>query len=216
MAQKKAFTLIELLIVVAIIAILAAIALPNFLEAQTRSRVSRCKSDMVTCAKMIEAYRVDNNIYPYLGSDAGVMEYLRWTDASNREHGIGWLLTTPVSYMSAIPFDVFNTNMNKTRRPHNMSVNIVHASFFMRASKKNAIAWQGGWCAWPPPGNNGTEWKYFGFMLSSCGPDLIPWPQDQPSNDYWTGTDYDPTNGTVSFGDIYYIDTQGLRGGGMR
>jgi prepilin-type N-terminal cleavage/methylation domain-containing protein len=62
--QKKAFTLIELLIVVAIIAILAAIAIPNFLEAQTRSKVARTKADMRSLKLSLEAYRVDNNTYP--------------------------------------------------------------------------------------------------------------------------------------------------------
>ena len=62
--QQKAFTLIELLIVVAIIAILAAIAVPNFLEAQVRSKVSRVRSDMRSLATALEAYQVDNNKYP--------------------------------------------------------------------------------------------------------------------------------------------------------
>ncbi|PKQ18823.1 MAG: hypothetical protein CVT66_11890, partial [Actinobacteria bacterium HGW-Actinobacteria-6] len=64
--MRRAFTLIELLIVVAIIAILAAIAVPNFLEAQTRSKVSRAKADMRSLTTAIESYAVDNNVYPPL------------------------------------------------------------------------------------------------------------------------------------------------------
>ena len=62
--RKQAFTLIELLMVVAIIAILAAIALPNFLEAQTRAKVARVSTDLRTAATCLEAYRIDHSDYP--------------------------------------------------------------------------------------------------------------------------------------------------------
>ncbi|HUT25205.1 MAG TPA: prepilin-type N-terminal cleavage/methylation domain-containing protein, partial [Sumerlaeia bacterium] len=62
--RESAFTLIELLIVVAIIAILAAIAVPNFLEAQTRSKIATVYSDFRTLKTGMEAYRVDNSGYP--------------------------------------------------------------------------------------------------------------------------------------------------------
>lgn len=62
--MKKAFTLIELLIVVAIIAILAAIAVPNFLEAQTRAKVARVMSDQRTYATALETYQIDYSSYP--------------------------------------------------------------------------------------------------------------------------------------------------------
>ncbi|MCX7766771.1 MAG: prepilin-type N-terminal cleavage/methylation domain-containing protein, partial [Candidatus Sumerlaeia bacterium] len=61
---KKSFTLIELLIVVAIVVILALIAVPNYLEAQTRSKTARTRADMRAIAGAIEAYYVDNNDYP--------------------------------------------------------------------------------------------------------------------------------------------------------
>ena len=62
--SRSAFTLIELLIVVAIIGILAAIAVPNFLNAQVRAKVANTQADQRSLATAIESYRLDNNMYP--------------------------------------------------------------------------------------------------------------------------------------------------------
>ena len=61
---------------VAIIAILAVIAVPNFLEAQTRSRISRSMSDMRSIGMACEAYHVDHNRYIYGTVSAGDIYYL--------------------------------------------------------------------------------------------------------------------------------------------
>ena len=62
--KKKGFTLIELMIVVAIIGILAAIAIPNFLRFQARSKQSEARQNLGAIYTAYAAYFSDNNAYP--------------------------------------------------------------------------------------------------------------------------------------------------------
>lgn len=57
--STKGFTLIELMVVIVIIGILVAIALPNFIAAQDRAKLSSVKSNMHTVQTVTETYAVD-------------------------------------------------------------------------------------------------------------------------------------------------------------
>ena len=58
--SQKGFTLIELMIVIAIISILAAILIPNFLHARAESATSACEGNEKQLATSEEEYAVDN------------------------------------------------------------------------------------------------------------------------------------------------------------
>ena len=173
--RKNAFTLIELLIVVAIIAILAAIALPNFLEAQTRAKVSRVKSDIRSLAVAVETYRVDNNRYlPHKDTPADTVP-----------------LTTPIAYMTSLPRDPFESDKN----PAYMLVGNYYTWQDLRHIYYDlgVTTWGGGnWLMGTVAG--GHCWS-----LSSPGPDM-----EETMNVDATLL-YDPTNGTISIGDVYRL-----------
>ncbi|MGB9553213.1 MAG: type IV pilin protein, partial [bacterium] len=65
--------LIELIIVIAIIAILAAVAIPNYLAFRDRANISAAKESMGAIRTALEVYRTDHNEYPTsVASDTGV------------------------------------------------------------------------------------------------------------------------------------------------
>lgn len=185
MKNRSAFTLIELLIVVAIIAILAAIAVPNFLEAQTRAKVSRTQADLRSVAVALEAYIVDNNKYlPFAVPVRGLL-------GEQQIH----LLTSPVAYITAIPEDPFQAT-----KPQ-----------LTGSSSKDYHPWRGPYLRYFVYSDltfllNGS----MGWTVRSMGPDmdfdLVGHASDNDSAIPQNGI-YDPTNGTISNGDI-------LRSGG--
>ncbi len=59
--KRGGFTLVEIMIVVAIIALLAAIAVPGFLRARKRSQASRVINDLRLIDSAVDQYAIENN-----------------------------------------------------------------------------------------------------------------------------------------------------------
>jgi prepilin-type N-terminal cleavage/methylation domain-containing protein len=59
--RRGGFTLVEIMIVVAIIALLAAIAVPGFLRARKRSQASRVINDLRLIDSAVDQYAIENN-----------------------------------------------------------------------------------------------------------------------------------------------------------
>jgi prepilin-type N-terminal cleavage/methylation domain-containing protein len=68
--NSKGFTLIELMIVVVIIGILAALAIPRFMRSTTKSKQSEAKQLLKQIYTMERAYRQEFNVYGCLGVTA--------------------------------------------------------------------------------------------------------------------------------------------------
>ena len=204
--MNKAFSLIELLIVVAIIAILAAIAVPNFLEAQVRAKVARTKADMRALATALESYRVDYDDYPWFPFRA----QNRAIDGANNPF-LGLTpptLTTPLAYITILPRDPFEFGKNSYTKhadgkpmffnPMNLYnyehkeqyIDCISSDWMVQATD---ITWV---LVGKGPDNNvmineggqlhGNAPEYFNNFASSWGVDAL----------------YDPSNGTLSRGDI--------------
>jgi prepilin-type N-terminal cleavage/methylation domain-containing protein len=220
-AATKAFTLIELLIVVAIIAILAAIAVPNFLEAQTRSKISRSQADMRTIATAIESYMVDYGSEPavfrgtpidrsYSASGAADIVAVCRSQAGGYMYSAWWgfvgrSITTPVAYLSSAPtmpwFDetVFgfwrSYGGSKDNQPYT-AIRALSAANWPTGAIVSGSA--------PPAVNRVPIPQSWTDNVNSQGYVIYAAGADGVDGTVWGSPDfYDPSNGTISYGDLY-------------
>jgi len=192
-AGEAGFTLIELLIVVAIISILATMALPNFLDAQTRAKVGRVKNDLRALNTAVEAYVVDHNEPPFRRSM--LPGNLEVPEAATRPGQMA-PLTTPVAYISTLPADVFESTLTP---PNNLLDywDPVQTSWLINRR-------------FPVGSPRRIDPAEAPYLLVSVGPDgnlgaisvNSGWPLD-PLLRGSVYQFYDPTNGTISTGNIY-------------
>lgn len=224
MRSFKAFTLIELLIVVAIIAILAAIAVPNFIEAQVRAKVSRTYSDVRSLKTAIESYVIDHNIY--CETDRGVSTF---GPGGVLNSGAGLLrCTTPISYITSLPLSPWeeqNLGHAAWPGPAQRHANTLGTYLWVRARVEDPLpsgvtatsgidqsymtdrlTYLRGTGSLTPANVNfarSGEW-----MVKSVGPNnyddrsAMQNPQTGLSGSGDQARVYDPTNGTTSAGDI--------------
>ena len=178
----------------AIIAILAAIAVPNLLEAQVRAKVARVRNDLRILAMALDAYMVDHNTYPFPCSTAD-NPYHRMLAYS--------MLSTPVAYLtSGVLRDPFAAQraVSGTMDRDNAAYEMAFANPGGRAGDLDAWWLMGRWTrrvmfllhSLGPDCNNDTALRHFGGL-------------DAAGQPYAPARIYDPTNGTISIGDIYRV-----------
>jgi prepilin-type N-terminal cleavage/methylation domain-containing protein len=74
-SRRTGFTLVEIMIVVAIIALLAAIAVPGFLRARKRSQASRIINDLRLIDSAVDQYAIETN-----KTSGNLVEVTDWTN----------------------------------------------------------------------------------------------------------------------------------------
>lgn len=113
MRAKSGFTLVEILIVVVILGILAAIVIPQFTDASTEAKTSSLCSDLQTVRSQIELYKIQHNdVIPQ--PEAGGASWNRmtmYTDVSGNTNATKTAVFCYGPYLQKVPTNQFN-NLN--------------------------------------------------------------------------------------------------------
>lgn len=112
MRAKSGFTLVEILIVVVILGILAAIVIPQFTDASTEAKTSSLCSDLQTVRSQIELYKIQHNDVvpvPEVGGATWDLMTL-YTDIDGNTNATKTVVFKYGPYLQKVPTNPFNDN----------------------------------------------------------------------------------------------------------
>lgn len=113
--NQKGFTIVELLIVIVVIGILAAITIVAYNGIQSRARDTQRAQDIKTIAKALEIYKIQNGSYPGVVSSTGQGGWEISVPTAANSDFLSILRTSGV--ISSVPKDPINTgDVNTTGR----------------------------------------------------------------------------------------------------
>jgi general secretion pathway protein G len=108
MRSRSGFTLVEILIVVIILGILAAIVIPQFTNASTQARESSLKSDLQTMRSQIELYKVQHNDVVPTPLASFVNQMTLYSDIDGNTNAAKTAIFCYGPYLQQIPTNPFN------------------------------------------------------------------------------------------------------------
>ena len=71
----RAFTLLEIMVVIVILGLLVAVVAPNVLQNQDRAMVEKARADIAVLEQSLDMYKLDNHVYPT--TDQGLMALVK-------------------------------------------------------------------------------------------------------------------------------------------
>lgn len=105
--KQRGFTIVELLIVIVVIAILAAITIVAYNGVQARGRDARRVSDMQAIVKALEMYKADNGQYPVVAY-SGTGSLGGWEVSAKEASGEFLAPLKNYGFSSGVPVDPIN------------------------------------------------------------------------------------------------------------
>ncbi len=115
MKKQTGFTLIEVMVVVVILGILAAVIVPKIMSRPEQARIVKAKQDVLAIESALDLYKLDNGIYP------------------TTDQGLQALVTQPTSnpiprnwksdgYLQKLPVDPWGENYQYTNDSEKLKI----------------------------------------------------------------------------------------------